>query len=144
MAKRMIKLQPTTGKFLQTTVNGRNVNVFLVDPKTNTDGTDIPYEDAMKILAYRHPVAKVAQIKDKKTGKYIEQLTDKDRAYIAKLREEGVNSVATAADDSSIKSLVETQTALLKAQAAMLEKMQSEIDELKKAKPAKASKAKTK
>jgi len=142
MAKRMIKLQPTTGKFLQTTVNGRTVNVFLVDPKTNTDGTDVPYEDAMKILAYRIPVAKVAQIKDKKTGKYVEQLTDEDRAYIAKLREEGVSSVATAADESSVKSLIETQTELLKTQAKMMEKMQAEIDALKSGKPAKAAKAK--
>lgn len=141
---RTIKLQPITGKYLQTTVNGKQIDIFLVDPKTNTDGTDVAYEDAIKILSYQHPVARPAIIKGK-DGKLIKQLTDEDIQKIAKIREEGINvsvvqapanNPAPSTDASTLAELVKTQSKLLESQGEMLTAMKKEIDELKKGKKA--------
>lgn len=147
---RTIKLQPITGKYLQTTVNGKQIDIFLVDPKTNTDGTDVAYEDAIKILSYQHPVARPAIIKGK-DGKLIKQLTDEDLQKIAKIREEGINisvvqpvaddTAAPSSDTFTLAELVKTQSKLLESQGEMLAAMKKEIDELKKDKDAKKDKA---
>ena len=57
MSKRTIRLQPSSGKFLQTSLDGRIINIFLVDPKTNVQGTEVNYDDAIRILAFKNPVA---------------------------------------------------------------------------------------
>ena len=147
---RTIKLQPLTGKYLQTTVNGKRIDIFLVDPKTNTDGTDVAYEDAIKILSYQHPVARPAIIKGK-DGKLINQLTQEDLQNIDKIRKEGINisvvqpvaddTAAPSSDTSTLAELVKTQSKLLESQGEMLATMKKEIDELKKDKDAKKDKA---
>lgn len=139
---RTIRLQPIDGKFLQTTVNNHNVNVWLVDPKTNQQGTEVPYNDAIAILAFRHPVATCAQVKGK-DGNYIQQLTEEDKAEIKKLKESyGMQIPVTepkSSDNSALAELVKTQGKLLESQAELMKSMKSEIDELKKEKkPAKA------
>ena len=39
--KKMLRLQPIQGKFVQSIIHGRIVRVWLVDPDTNEMGTDI-------------------------------------------------------------------------------------------------------
>ena len=133
MAKRMIRLQPVKGKFLQTRVNNHDVNIWLVDPKTNQQGTDVAYEDAIAILAFNHPVATPALIKGK-DGKYIKQLTEEDKAAIQNLKDNpGVSSVPEkSSDNSALTELVKTQGELLETQSELMKSMKSEIDELKK------------
>ena len=139
MAKRTIRLQPIRGKFLQTRANNRDINIWLVDPKTNQQGTEVPYDDAIAILAFPHPVATVAQIKGK-DGKYIQQLTAEDKAAIQNIKDNpGVSSVPeSTSNNPELTELVKTQGKLLEAQAELMKSMKSEIDELKKEKkPAK-------
>ena len=65
MSKRTIRLQPSSGKFLQTSLDGRIINIFLVDPKTNVQGTEVNYDDAIRILAFKNPVAIPVPVKGK-------------------------------------------------------------------------------
>lgn len=134
MTNRKIRLQPIQGKFLQTRVNNHDINIWLVDPKTNQQGTEVDYDDAIAILAFRHPVATVAQIKGK-DGKYINQLTDDDKAAIQELKNhptaEPIGS-AKSEDNSTLTELVKTQGELLKSQAELMKSMKAEIDDLKK------------
>ena len=131
MAKRMIRLQPVKGKFLQTKVNNHDVNIWLVDPKTNQQGTDVPYDDAIAILAFKHPVATPALIKGK-DDKYVKQLTNEDLQAIQNLKENpGVSSVESSGD-STLAELVKTQGKLLETQTELMKTMKSEIDSLKK------------
>ena len=88
MSKRTIRLQPSSGKFLQTSVDGRTINIFLVDPKTNIQGTEVNYDDAIRILAFKNPVAIPVPIKGK-DGKYIRQLNDEDLAAIEDIKNNG-------------------------------------------------------
>ena len=135
MAQRTIRLQPIQGKFLQTRVNNRDVNIWLVDPKTNQQGTEIPYDDAIAILGFRHAVATVALIKGK-DGKYIQQLTDEDKAKIQEIKDNpGISSIPTdtpSSDNSALTELVKTQGKLLETQGELLQSMKKEIDDLKK------------
>lgn len=144
MAKRTIRLQPIRGKFLQTRANNRDINIWLVDPKTNQQGTEVPYDDAIAILAYPHPVATPAQIVGK-DGKYIQQLTEEDKAKIQELKDNpGISSIPTAApssDNSTLIELVKTQGQLLEAQTQLLQSMKKEVDELKKDKGKASAKA---
>ena len=131
---RTIRLQPIQGKFLQTSVNGKNIDIFLVDPrKDNQQGTDVDYEDALRILAFKHPVAIPAQIKGK-DGKFIQQLTDEDKAKIEQYKHEVPNLIGASSNSDTVTKLVETQSELLKAQGEMLATMKAEIEELKKKK----------
>lgn len=138
MENRKIRLQPIQGKFLQTRVNNHDINIWLVDPKTNQQGSEVDRDDAIAILAFRHPVATVAQIKGK-DGKYIKQLTDDDMAAIQELKNhpiaEPVGSVKSE-DNSTLTELVKTQGELLKSQAELMKSMKAEIDDLKKSKKA--------
>lgn len=145
---RTIRLQPISGKFLQTDVRGKQINIWLVDPKTNQQGTEVGYEDAIAILAFNHPVATLAAIKGK-DGKFINQLTDEDKEKIAKLKEEGLNSTNTSMaapspNNGNLEELVKAQSKLLETQGELIKQMKSEIDGIKKekAKEAKPDKAK--
>ena len=131
-----IRLQPIQGKFLQCTVNNKLVSIWLVDPDTNEQGTEVNYNDAIQILAFRHPVATPTPIKDE-DGKLISPLTDEDREKIAAIRNGEVNEVEEKAGND-LKALVETQTKLLNAQAELIENMKKDIDELKGEKKGKA------
>jgi len=135
MENRKIRLQPIQGKFLQTRVNNHDVNVWLVDPKTNQQGTEVDRDDAIAILAFRHPVATVAQIKGK-DGKYIKQLTDEDMEAIQELKNHPTAAPieSSSKDDSTLAELVKTQGELLKSQAELMKTMKAEIDDLKKSK----------
>lgn len=137
---RTIRLQPISGKFLQTDVRGKQINIWLVDPKTNQQGTEVGYEDAIAILAFNHPVATLAAIKGK-DGKFINQLTDEDKEKIAKLKEEGLNSTNTSmaapSSHNNLEELVKAQSKLLETQGELIKQMKSEIDDIKKDKKAK-------
>jgi len=141
MAGRTIRLQPISGKFLQTDVRGKQINIWLVDPNTNQQGTEVNYDDAIAILAFNHPVATLAAIKGK-NGKFIQQLTEEDKKKIQELKEEGLNavnaSVSTSSDNSNLEELVKAQSKLLETQGQLITQMKSEIDEIKKGKKEKA------
>lgn len=138
MTGRTIRLQPISGKFLQTDVKGKQINIWLVDPKTNQQGTEVNYDDAIAILAFNHPVATLAAIKGK-DGKFIQQLTEDDKKKIQELKEEGLNatnvSVSTpTSNNSNLEELVKAQSKLLETQGELIKQMRTEIDGIKKGK----------
>lgn len=138
MTGRTIRLQPISGKFLQTDVKGKQINIWLVDPKTNQQGTEVNYDDAIAILAFNHPVATLAAIKGK-NGKFIQQLTEDDKKKIQELKEEGLNatnvSVSTpTSNNSNLEELVKAQSKLLETQGELIKQMRTEIDGIKKGK----------
>ena len=126
MTKKTIRLQPISGKFLQTSVNGKQINIWLVNPTDMLQGTEVDYEDALQILAFGHPVATPAQIKGK-NGKFIQQLTDEDYKKIEELKAHPNSGVTTATSDDALMTLV-------KMQGDLLSQMKEEINELKKKK----------
>lgn len=118
-----MRLQPVQGKFLQTTVDGRTVNVWLLDPSDGKQGTDVAYADAVRILAYRHPVA-VPVPKKGKDGKFVDPLDDADKAAIAKAAE-APGAVPNAGTDSALVDLV-------KAQGKLIERLEADVAALRK------------
>lgn len=129
---RTLRLQPATGKFLQTSLDGRLINIWLVDPKTNIQGTEVNYEDAIRILAFRHPVANVTPIKGS-NGKYIQQLTNEDKARIEKIKEEGYKETTAivSSDNSALEKVVEQQNEVIKAQMDFMTQMKKDMDSMK-------------
>ena len=131
--EKTIRLQPATGKFLQTSLDGQNINIWLVDPKTNQQGTDIPYKDAIRILAFKHPVATVTPIKGK-DGKFINVLTDEDKAAIKKVKQEGWKEAVTttSSDNSALEKVVEQQNEIIKSQMDFMTQMKKQMDDMQK------------
>jgi hypothetical protein len=130
MAK-TIRLQPIKGKFLQTDVNGKQINIWLVNPVDMQQGTEVEYEDALHILAYKHPVATITPIKGK-NGKFIDVLTDEDKAKIEELKRNPLTASTPAANSSNnLQKLIEIQSQLLQSQGELLAQMKKEIDEVK-------------
>jgi len=127
--EKTIRLQPSTGKFLQTSLDGRTINIWLVDPKTNQQGTDVAYKDAVRILAFKHPVATVTPIKGE-DGKFIEILTDEDKAEIEKIKKEGwKEAVSTVAPDTaSLAGVVQQQNEVIKTQMEFMTEMQKQMN----------------
>ena len=149
MAKKTLLLQPVQGKFVQVMMNSKTVKIWLVNPDTNEQGTEVAYEDGIKLLALPHPVVCVAQIKGK-DGKFIQQLDEEDKALIEeKKREllsgtESVGNSTSSASNSALEKLVETQTKLIESQNDQIKLMQNSLVEMKKQfEEFKASSAKT-
>ena len=95
-------------------------------------GTEVDYDDALCILAFRHPVATLTPIKGK-DGKYIEVLTDEDKKKIQKYKDNPL-SANNPSTDGNLQSLIEAQGMLLKSQQELMAQMRAEIDVLKKGK----------
>lgn len=127
-----LRLQPSEGKFLQTSVNGKQINIWLVNPADMQQGTEVDYDDALRILAFRHPVAVLTPIKGK-DGKYIEVLTDEDKKKIQEYKDNPL-SANNPSVDGNLQSLIEAQGMLLKSQQELMAQMRAEIDVLKKGK----------
>lgn len=132
MSKRTIRLQPSSGKFLQTSLDGRIINIFLVDPKTNVQGTEVNYDDAIRILAFKNPVAIPVPIKGK-DGKYVKQLTFEDIAAIEEIRNNGYkeSTAIVSSDNSALETVVASQNEVIKSQMDFMTQMKKEMDELK-------------
>lgn len=132
MSKRTIRLQPSSGKFLQTSLDGRIINIFLVDPKTNVQGTEVNYDDAIRILAFKNPVAIPVPIKGK-DGKYIKQLTSEDIAKIEEIKNNGYkeSTAIVSSDNSALENVVASQNEVIKSQMDFMTQMKKEMDELK-------------
>lgn len=132
MSKRTIRLQPSSGKFLQTTLDGRIINIFLVDPKTNVQGTEVNYDDAIRILAFKNPVAIPVPVKGK-DGKYIRQLTSEDIAKIEEVKNNGYkeSTAIVSSDNSALENVVASQNEVIKSQMDFMAQMKKEMDELK-------------
>lgn len=136
--KKTLLLQPIRGKFVQSNINGKIVRIWLVDPDTNQQGTEIPYNDAISVLALPHPVVCMAQIKDK-SGKYCNLLDDEDRLAIEEKKDEYMYGSSRefvpetgSSDNSDLRKLVETQAELIKSQSKQLDAMQSKFEEIQK------------
>ena len=132
MSKRTIRLQPSSGKFLQTSLDGRIINIFLVDPKTNVQGTEVNYDDAIRILAFKNPVAIPVPLKGK-DGKYIKQLTSEDIAKIEEIKNNGYkeSTAIVSSDNSALEVVVASQNEVIKSQMDFMAQMKKEMDELK-------------
>lgn len=126
-----IRLQPIQGKFLQTSVEGRQINIWLVNPADMQQGTEVEYEDALHILAFKHPVATVTPIKGK-NGKFIEVLTDEDKAKIEEYKIHPFAQPAPKSSSDNLQKLIDTQAQLLKSQGDLIAQMKQEIDDIKK------------
>jgi len=136
MAKETLLLQPIRGKYCQSNINGKTVRVWLVDPDTNKQGTEIPYLDAISILALPHPVVCMAQIKDK-DGKYCNVLDDEDKKAIEAKKHEymfgkDTSSPSNSSNEDVLKKLVETQSQLIENQNKQIEDMQNKFSEMEK------------
>lgn len=144
MANRTVRVQPISGKFVSCTSNGKIIRIWLVDPKTNQQGTEVSYEDALTLLAMRHPVVCLSQEKDKKTGKYIEQFTEDDWKKVREMHDEALNQIsmntlqpsanatAPSGDTKALEDLVKTQAKLIEAQAKQLEMMSKNFEKMEK------------
>ena len=130
MAK-TIRLQPIQGKFLQTDVNGKQINIWLVNPADMKQGTEVEYEDALRILAFKNPVATPTPIKGK-NGKFVEVLTNEDKVKIDEYRRNPVVVQAPTSSSDNLQKLVETQAQLLKSQGDLITQMKQEIEDIKK------------
>lgn len=136
-----IRIQPIEGKFTQYTSQGNTISIWLVDPDTQLQGTEVSYEDAIELLSLRHPLFCEAQVKGK-DGKFIKQLTDEDWNIIRERKEKNLKTVnentlhpatsAPAATDPAVAKLVETQRKLIESQAAQLKAMQDSFAEMQK------------
>lgn len=134
MARKTLRVQPISGKFVSATTNSKTINVWLVDPDTNQQGTELPYEDAIEVLTMRHPVCCLVQEKGK-DGKYIKQLTDEEEAEIKRISAEhaaGITSqpampVMKDANVETLQALVNTQAALLQTQAVQFDEMKAQM-----------------
>lgn len=136
--KKTLLLQPIRGKFVQSNINGKIVRIWLVDPDTNQQGTEIAYNDAISVLALPHPVVCMAQIKDK-SGKYCNILDDDDKLAIEEKKDEylygnvrNYSQESEPSDNSDLRRLVETQAELIKSQSKQLDAMQSEFAKIQK------------
>ena len=129
---RTLRLQPISGKFLQTDVNGKTINIWLVNPTDMLQGTEVDYESALRILAFRHPVATITPVKGK-DGKFIEQLTDEDKQKIEEYKKSAYTSnVQPDSEAGNLQKLMETQAMLLESQGELIKQMKAEIDGIKK------------
>lgn len=137
--KESLLLQPIRGKFVQSNINGKIVRVWLVNPDTNQQGTEIPYDDAIALLALRHPVVCMAQIKGK-DGKYCNKLDEEDMKAVEAKKKDFINGIVgqnpihvdSPKSDETLKQLVETQGKLIESQNKQLEEMQSKFAETQK------------
>ena len=132
MSKRTLRLQPSTGKFLQTSLDGRIINIYLVDPRTNIQGTEVNYDDAIRILAFKNPVAIPVPVKGK-DGKFIKQLTAEDIAKIDDIRNNGYKEATAivSSDNSSLEKVVESQNETIRMQMEFMAQMKKDMDSLK-------------
>lgn len=141
MAKKTVRIQPISGKFTQYTSHGNTISIWLVDPDTNEQGTEVSYDDAIELLSLRHPLFCEAQVKGK-DGKYIKQLTDEDWKIIQEKKESNLKNVtentlhptvaAQPSNDPAMAKLVETQSKLIESQAKQLETMQKQFEAMQK------------
>ena len=143
MAAKTIRVQPISGKFCQVTSHGNTIRIWLVDPDTNQQGTEVSYEDAIELLSLRHPVVCEAQIKGK-DGKFIKQLTEDDWKIINEKKQHNLTlksqntlhpvgeEVKGNTNNSALEKLVETQAKLIENQSKQLETMQNSFAEMQK------------
>ena len=128
MSKKTLLIQPIQGKFVQSTINGKTIRVWLVDPDTNSQGTEILYKDAIAMLALPHPVVCPAQIKGK-DGKFVQILDDEDLALIAKTKDDYLNGEPSVPekpsnDTSALNEVIRMQAETIKTQGDQMSAMQ--------------------
>ena len=138
---RTVRIQPISGKFTQYTSHGNTISIWLVDPDTMEQGTEVSYDDAIELLSLRHPLFCEAQVKGK-DGKFIKQLSEDDWKVIREKKESNLKTVtentlhpktgAAPSSDPAMAKLVETQSKLIETQAAQLKAMQDSFAKMQK------------
>jgi len=138
---RTIRVQPISGKFCSVTSHGNTIRIWLVEPGTKNQGTEVSIEDAYELLSLRKPVVCEAQIVGK-DGKFIKQLTDEDWKIINEKKQNNLkrfnentlhaNESKSSGSDPALQKLVETQAKLIDAQSKQLETMQKGFKEMQK------------
>ncbi len=139
MANRTVRVQPISGKFVLAVSNGRQIRIWLVDPATMRQGTEVSYEDALTLLSMRHPVVCLSQEKGK-DGKFIEQFTKEDWDKVQKMHDDAMNQIASntlqepqiSKPDENLTKLVETQAKLIETQNKQLEQMTKDFAAMQK------------
>ena len=139
MANRTVRVQPISGKFVLAVSNGRQIRIWLVDPATMRQGTEVSYEDALTLLSMRHPVVCLSQEKGK-DGKFIEQFTKEDWDKVHKMHDEALNQFAAntlqepqiSKPDENLTKLVEAQAKLIETQNKQLEQMTKDFAAMQK------------
>ena len=139
MANRTVRVQPISGKFVLAVSNGRQIRIWLVDPATMRQGTEVSYEDALTLLSMRHPVVCLSQEKGK-DGKFIEQFTKEDWDKVHKMHDDAMNQIAAntlqepqiSKPDENLTKLVEAQAKLIETQNKQLEQMTKDFAAMQK------------
>ena len=139
MANRTVRVQPISGKFVLAVSNGRQIRIWLVDPVTLQQGTEVSYEDALTLLSMRHPVVCLSQEKGK-DGKFIEQFTKEDWDKVQKMHDDAMNQIAAntlqepqiSKPDENLTKLVEAQAKLIDNQNKQLAKMTADFEKMQK------------
>lgn len=139
MANRTVRVQPISGKFVLAVSNGRQIRIWLVDPVTLQQGTEVSYEDALTLLSMRHPVVCLSQEKGK-DGKFIEQFTKEDWDKVHEMHDNAMNQIAAntlqepqiSKPDENLTKLVEAQAKLIDNQNKQLAKMTADFEKMQK------------
>lgn len=132
MANRTVRVQPISGKFVLAVSNGRQIRIWLVDPATMRQGTEVSYEDALTLLSMRHPVVCLSQEKGK-DGKFIEQFTKEDWDKVHKMHDDAMNQIAgNTLQEPQISKPDENLTKLVEAQAKLIENQNKQLEEMHK------------
>lgn len=132
-----IKLQPVQGKYVSYDFGGKKYDIWLVNPETGDNGTYVPRDVALRLLASRTPIVSIVPVI--KDGVFVQQLTADELGMIEKMKsnpEESSEIVPVGEErNKELEALVATQ-------ATQLEIMSREINELKKSKDKKTKKDK--
>lgn len=132
MANRTVRVQPISGKFVLAVSNGRQIRIWLVDPATMRQGTEVSYEDALTLLSMRHPVVCLSQEKGK-DGKFIEQFTKEDWDKVHKMHDDAMNQIAgNTLQEPQISKPDENLTKLVEAQAKLIENQNKQLEQMTK------------
>lgn len=138
---RTIRVQPISGKFCSVTSHGNTIRIWLVEPGTKNQGTEVSIEDAYELLSLRKPVVCEAQIVGK-DGKFIKQLTDEDWKIINEKKQNNLkrfnentlhaNESKSSGSDPALQKLVETQAKLIDAQSKQLDAQTKQLETMQK------------
>jgi hypothetical protein len=155
-----VLLVPVHGKYAKIRTSGSTVEVWRVNPATNSSGTKVPYDIAMSILTLSPPVVTLAPVIE--DGRYVAQLTDDDmkKVQAARVSASGgnlvthvsypVNKTSGSGTDAAVLAkqadalrvateTIQKQAALLSAQATDMAELKKTVAALAKSQPAGSS-----
>lgn len=135
-----LKLQPTKGKYIKISCNGKTYEIFKVDPRTTEFGTRIARPEAILLIeSYPNLVTLVQQVKD---GKLVKQITDEEIAQIQQnqldrklgmaVETTTVSETKSSGSDAALLKLVESQSKMIEDQAKAIAALQDQMKKITK------------